>query len=109
MPFASVPAAEQTTPRDKRRIAAVIAVILLLLAAIAVWAAFRPGAYGASKSGCITVNIASSTGGAILHQCGKTAKTTCQHAYTGTDRLSALIRPQCKLAGISQASTASAG
>jgi hypothetical protein len=100
MPFAHIPAAEQTTGRDKRRIAAVIVAIGLVIAAVAVWAAVRPGAYDASKDGCITVNLPSSMGGSLEHQCGSAAKATCQRAYTGTDEISRLTRPQCRLAGI---------
>ncbi|HXB46171.1 MAG TPA: hypothetical protein VNW50_00310 [Streptosporangiaceae bacterium] len=109
MPFASQPAAEQATSRDKRRIVAVVGAILLLLAAVAVWAAVRPGTYGSSKDGCITVTMPSSTGGALIHQCGAGARSLCKRAYTGTDKESMLTRPQCRLAGITpaQASPAS--
>lgn len=103
MPFASTPPAEPVTARDKRRIVAVIAAILLVVAAVAVWAAVRPGAYGASRDGCITVTIPSSTGGGLLHQCGQSAKSTCQRAFAGSDKLSLLTRPQCRQAGISPA------
>jgi hypothetical protein len=103
MPFASMPPAEQVTGRDKRKIAAVVAAILLVLAAVAVWAAVRPGSYGSSKNGCITVTLPSTTGGALMHQCGPAAKTTCQRAYAGTDKVSQLTRPQCRLAGIAPA------
>ena len=109
MPFASQPAAEQVTSRDKRRIVAVIAAILLVLGAVAVWAAVRPGTYGSSKDGCITVTMPSSTGGALIHQCGGGARALCKRAYAGTDKESILTRPQCRLAGITpaQASRAS--
>ena len=107
MPFASQPAAEQATSRDKRRIAAVVAAILLLLAAVAVWAAIRPGTYGSSKNGCITVTMPSSTGGALIHQCGASARSLCKRAYAGTDKESMLTRPQCRLAGITPAQAAS--
>jgi len=100
MPFASTPPAETVTRRDKRRIVAVVAAVLLVLAAVGVWAAFRPGSYGGSKDGCITVTVPSTTGGGLLHQCGQSAKAICQRAFTGTDKLSALTRPQCRLAGI---------
>jgi hypothetical protein len=100
MPFATMPPAEQITRRDTRRIVAVVAAVLLTLAAVAVWAAVRPGSYGGSKDGCINVPVPSSTGGGLLHQCGQSARATCQRAYAGTDRLSALTRPQCRLAGI---------
>jgi len=100
MPFASIPAAERATGRDTRRIIAVIAGIALVLAAIAVWAAVRPGSYDVSCNGCITVNLPSSMGGSLVHQCGNSARSTCQRAYAGTDEASQLTRPQCRLAGI---------
>ena len=78
MPFASQPAAERVTGRDKRRIAAVAAALLLVLAAVAVWAAVRPGSYGSSKDGCITVTIPGSTGGQLIHQCGAGAALALQ-------------------------------
>jgi hypothetical protein len=109
MPFASTPPAEHVTRRDKRRIAAVIAVILLLLAAVAVWAAVRPGSYGTSKDGCITVTVPSSTGGGLLHQCGPAARTTCQHAFITSGKIAILTRPQCRLAGIAPSRHSSAG
>ena len=108
MPFASLPAAEQVTSRDKRRIAAAVAAILLVLAAVAVWAAVRPGTYGTSKDGCITVTVPSSTGGALIHQCGAGARALCKRAYAGTDKESMLTRPQCRLAGISPTRASSA-
>ena len=95
-----MPPAEQITGRDKRKIAAVVVAVLLVLAAVAVWAGARPGSYGGSKDGCITVTLPSTTGGALLHQCGPAAKTTCQRAYAGNDKIAELTRPQCRLAGI---------
>jgi hypothetical protein len=103
MPFASTPGAERVTGRDKRRIVAVVTAVGLVLAAVAVWAAVRPGSYGSSKDGCITVTVPSSTGGGLLHQCGQSARVTCQRAYAGTDKISVLTRPQCRLAGIAPA------
>jgi hypothetical protein len=100
MPFASIPAAEHATGRDVRRIVAVIAGIALALAAIAIWAAVRPGSYDVSRNGCITVNLPSSMGGSLLHQCGNAAKATCERAYASGDEASRLTRPQCRLAGI---------
>jgi hypothetical protein len=100
MPFASMPAAEQVNRRDKVRIAAVVVAILLVLAAVAVWAAVRPGSYGSSKNGCITITLPSTTGGALVHQCGPAAKAMCQRAFSAADKVSLLTRPQCRLAGI---------
>jgi predicted small integral membrane protein len=100
VPFASIPAAEQATGRDKRRIAAVIAAIALILAAVAIWAAVRPGPYDVSRDGCITVNLPSSMGGSLVHQCGSAARAACHRAYAGTNEISRLTRPQCRLAGL---------
>lgn len=101
MPFASQPQAESVTGRDKRRIALVAAALLIVLAGVGIWAAVKPGGYGSSSNGCITVTMPSTTGGALMHQCGAAAKATCQHAFASTSQIAALIRPQCRLAGLS--------
>lgn len=103
-----MPPAEQMTGRDKRRIAIFGVAALLILAAIAVWAANRPGSYGTSRSGCITVTMPSTTGGALIHQCGAGAKATCKRAYADTNKVSQLTRPQCRLAGLTPARVAAA-
>jgi hypothetical protein len=100
MPFASQPAPEQATLRDKRRILLVVAAVVLVVAGAAIWGVLRPGSYGPSADGCITVTLASSTGGSVLHQCGTAAKSTCKYAYAHSDRASVLTRAQCRLAGI---------
>jgi hypothetical protein len=100
MPFARIPAAEQATGRDRRRIVAVIAAIVLVLAAVATWAAIRPGSYDVSRNGCITVNLPGPMGGNIVHQCGIAARHTCQRAYDNRDQTSRLYQAQCRLAGI---------
>jgi hypothetical protein len=100
MPFATQPPAEQMTGRDRRLILAAIAVLVVVLAAVGIWAAVRPGSYGSSRNGCITVTLPSSTGGALIHDCGASARTTCQRAFAGHDQVSLLTRPQCRLAGL---------
>jgi hypothetical protein len=100
MPFATQPRAEQATPRDKRRILIVVAALVVIVAAVSIWAAVRPGAYGSSGNGCVTVSMPSSTGGALIHDCGGAAKTLCKHAFTASDKISLLTRPQCRLAGL---------
>ena len=100
MPFASQPRAEQATAKDKRRILLACTLIVAVLVAVGIWAAVRPGAYGSSGSGCVTVSMPSSTGGALIHECGQAAKTMCQRAFTATDKVSLLTRPQCRLAGL---------
>jgi hypothetical protein len=95
-----MPPAEPVTRRDRRRILIAAVVLVVVLAGVGLWAAFKPGTYGASRAGCITVTLPSSTGGGLMHQCGSAAKSTCQHAFVSTGRLPALIRPQCRLAGL---------
>ncbi|HEY3903475.1 MAG TPA: hypothetical protein VGM14_06210 [Streptosporangiaceae bacterium] len=100
MPFAAQPQAEPVTGRDKRRIVIVIAALVVVLAGVGIWAVLQPGSYGASKNGCITVTLPSTTGGALLHQCGADARATCRRAFAGSGKVAALTRPQCRLAGL---------
>jgi hypothetical protein len=100
MPFAAQPQAEPVTGRDKRRIVIVVAALVVVLTAVGIWAAVRPGSYGASKNGCITVTLPSTTGGTLLHQCGTGARATCRHAFASSGKVAALTRPQCRLAGL---------
>ena len=101
MPFATQPRAEPVTRRDRRRIALAAVAILVVLAGVGIWAAVKPGSYGSSRNGCITVTLPNTTGGALIHQCGAAAKTTCRHAFASSGKIAALTRPQCRLAGLS--------
>ncbi|HUC57778.1 MAG TPA: hypothetical protein VMA95_10275 [Streptosporangiaceae bacterium] len=103
MPFAVQPQAEQITGRERSRLIAGLVVLVIVLAGVGIWAAVRPGGYGASKDGCITVMLPSTTGGALMHQCGADARATCKHAFTATGKVAALTRPQCRLAGLDPA------
>jgi hypothetical protein len=100
MPFAAQPQAEPVTGQDRRRIVIVVAALVVVLVGVGIWTALRPGSYGASKNGCITVTLPSTTGGALLHQCGADARATCRRAFAGSGRVAALTRPQCRLAGL---------
>jgi hypothetical protein len=94
------PRAEPLTRRDKRGIAVIGVLLLAVFAGLGIWAAVRPGGYGQSRDGCVTVTAPSSTGGALLHACGADAKAMCRAAFTHHDKLSLLTRPQCRLAGL---------
>jgi hypothetical protein len=87
------------TPRRKRIVYLVVAVLVAAGIGIGVWSGASHDKYGPSGNGCVTLTFASSTGGASEHYCGAAAKSFCASAFAGTDRLSLLARPQCDLAG----------
>jgi hypothetical protein len=109
MPFPVQPEAEQISGQEKRRLIAGLVVLAIVLAGVGIWAAARPGGYGASKNGCITVTLPSTTGGALMHQCGARARATCKHAFAAGGEVAALTRPQCRLAGLSPSALRRAG
>jgi hypothetical protein len=94
------PLGESLTSRQKRVCAIVGALLIVLAAGAGVWAAVSPGSYGRSGHGCVNVVEPSSTGGAVLHQCGNAARALCRSAFAHHGKLDLLIRPQCRLAGL---------
>jgi len=90
---------ESLTLRQKRVLAVMAAVLLVLFGGVSVWAATDPGSYGRSGHGCVNVVAPSTTGGGILHGCGAAAQAMCARAFTHRDRIALLTRPQCRLAG----------
>jgi hypothetical protein len=102
MPFASIPSAEPVTRTDRRRLLVFSVLLVVVFAGVGIWAAVRPGAYGASRDGCVTLNVPSSTGGGLLHGCGGQARTMCAAAFAGQGPSPAAMRDQCRLAGITR-------
>ncbi len=98
MPLLTSPPPSAPGRGDKRRLVVLALAVALAFAAVAAWTVAHPGSYGASRAGCITVTIPSSTGGALLHQCGMRARATCRDALRHHDRLSLLLRPACRRA-----------
>jgi hypothetical protein len=94
------PRGESLTPRQKRVFVIVGCVVVILVASVSAWAATSPGSYDRSAHGCVNVVEPSSTGGAILHECGAAARALCRSAFQHTSRLDLLTRPQCRLAGL---------
>jgi hypothetical protein len=94
------PLGESLTSRQKRVFAIVGGLLIVLAAGAGVWAAVSPGSYGRSSHGCVNVVEPSSTGGAVLHQCGRKARALCRGAFAHGTRLDLLTRPQCRLAGL---------
>ena len=101
------PRGEALTTRQKRVFAIVAGVLIVLAAGAGAWAAFSPGSYGRSSNGCVNVVEPSSTGGALLHQCGNAARARCRSAFAHHGRLDLLTRPQCRLAGLGPAGSPS--
>jgi hypothetical protein len=100
MPLLVPPPASRPARGDKRRLAVIGLAVALVLAGVAAWSAVRPGSYGQSRAGCVTVTVPSSTGGAQLHECGSRARVMCLRAWQHSDRLSLLVRPGCRDAGL---------
>ena len=78
---------ESLTPRQKRVFIVVCAVLFVLVAGASVWGVTDPGSYGRSGHGCVNVTEPSSTGGAILHECGDAARTLCRGRHDRHRRL----------------------
>jgi hypothetical protein len=89
--------------RGKRILFAVIGVVVAALIGVGVWSAVGTDKYGPSANGCVNLTIPNSTGGATLHYCGSAAKSFCRSAFASGDRISLLGRPQCVLAGLTEA------
>jgi hypothetical protein len=96
------------TPRGKRIVYIVVAVLVAVGAAIGIWSAVSNDPLATSANGCVSVTVASTTGGGIEHFCGAQAKSFCRQAYVNSDPDSVLARKQCILAGLTQAKVATA-
>lgn len=88
-------------PGRKRWLAAFLVAVAALAVVAGAWSATQRGSYGQSRAGCVTATIPSTTGGALVHGCGARARAMCRHAFRHGDRLSLLIRPACRQAGLS--------
>ena len=100
MPLLNPPSPPASVRSDKRSLFVLVIAIALVFAGVAAWSSVHQDRYGRSGTGCFAVTIPSSTGGALLHQCGANARATCRHAFRSHDRLALLMRPQCRSAGL---------
>jgi hypothetical protein len=96
------------TPRGKRIVYIVVAVLVAVGAAIGIWSAVSNDPLATSANGCVSLTVASTTGGGIEHFCGAQAKSFCRQAYANSDPDSLLARKQCVLAGLTKAKVAPA-
>jgi hypothetical protein len=91
------------TPRGKRIVYLVVGLVVAAGVAVAAWSGFTHDKYGTSSNGCVSVTVASTTGGGTLSYCGAKAKAFCAASFSHSDRVSLLARPQCDLAGLTRA------
>jgi len=102
------PSAGRLSPRQKRVLAIVGALVILVIAGLGTWGALASDSYSGSGHGCVNVTVPSSTGGAVLHYCGSAARSFCRASFRSQDQISLRARPQCVLAGLGPAASASA-
>lgn len=88
------------TRHQKRVMATIGGLVLLLFVGIGVWSVVAPDPFGRSGNGCVNVTIPSSMGGATFHYCGDAARSFCRSATKGQNQLSRYARPQCQDAGL---------
>ncbi|HTR94437.1 MAG TPA: hypothetical protein VMI73_22095 [Trebonia sp.] len=91
------------SPRGKRIVYLIVAVVVAACAAVGVWSAVSHDTYATSGNGCVSVTVPSSTGGGVLHYCGGQAKSFCKTAFANSDQVALAARPQCVLAGLTKA------
>ena len=97
------------TPRGKRVVLLIVAVLVAAGVAIGVWSAVSHDTYATSANGCVSVTIPSSTGGGTIHYCGTQAVSFCRGAFANSDAVSLAARPQCDLAGLTKAKVTADG
>jgi hypothetical protein len=101
--------ARKLTPRGKRIVYLVLGLVVAACTAVGIWSAVTSDPLATSANGCVSVNIASATGGQIGHFCGTQAKTLCRQAFAAADQTAVAEQKQCDLAGLTKAKLAAAG
>ena len=94
------PSAGRLTPRKRRVLGIVGVLIIVIVGGLGVWSVLARDSYSSSGHGCVSVTVASSTGGASLHYCGAAARSFCRDSFRSQDTISLRARPQCVLAGL---------
>jgi hypothetical protein len=85
--------------RRELRAMSVVAVVLLVAAAVALYGAVHHGAPRAA-AGCVSVTAASSTGGATIHACGAGAVRLCRARAGRDDPFARSVAAACRRAGV---------
>jgi hypothetical protein len=97
---------ESLSPRQKRILIIICAVVAFSAIAASVWGALTPDKYVGSSNGCVNISSAGSMGGELMHVCGNDAKAFCRTAYQSTDPSSRESQAQCADAGWTRANVA---
>jgi hypothetical protein len=93
--------AEPLTRRQRRGLLGCgLGVLVATVVVIVVLVTNHRGIAPVSGHGCVSVLVAGSTGGALLYECGTTARAWCKTEYARHDRLALAVQPQCRRAGI---------
>ncbi len=86
--------------RSERRAGwAVAGAVVVIGAGLGIWQVAGGGG-AAPKGPCVTINIASSTGGAIVSHCGTAARTWCAAEAKVTGEVAGLARAACRKKGL---------
>ena len=102
------PLNQRLTRGQKRTMAIVCGVVLLVFVGLGIWGSLASDSYSTSANGCINVTLPSSTGGGVLHYCGADARNFCHSSsVVGQSQLAVRARPQCRQAGLLPGSSAS--
>ena len=75
-----------------------VTVVLLIAAAVALFAMLRGGSSEAAP-GCIRLTVPSTMGGATVHACGSAAARWCRSAESRQATIARDARAQCRRAG----------
>jgi hypothetical protein len=94
------PRAVRLAPRQKRVLAIVAVLVVVVFGGLTAWGVVAHDSYSSSGHGCVSVTVPNSTGGATLHYCGSQARSFCQASFRSQDQVSMRARPQCVLAGL---------
>jgi hypothetical protein len=94
------------TRRQKRVMASITGLVVLVFLGLGIWGAFIRDSYGQSGNGCVSLTLPGSMGGTVLHYCGSAARSFCRAVSDGQDQVSQRARPQCRQAGLLPATSA---
>jgi hypothetical protein len=91
------PPDEKLSGRERRLLIVAGVVVLLIGVVTAVWTVYQSNVD--RQAGCVTVNVASTLGGAYFHYCGTQAREWCAAEYAASDTLALRARNACAAAG----------